>query len=103
MSRSAWSAIGSAPTTLAVAALRTVCHRAPRRAVPRRHRARPLPCPVPLGRVVPAALVQHLADGAREGDDVADVAHRRRVEHEALEADAEARVRLRACSGLGSG
>ena len=40
--------------------------------------------------------MEHLPDGARERDDVADVAHRRRVEHEALEANAEARVRLRA-------
>ena len=40
--------------------------------------------------------VEHLPDGARERDDVADVAHRCRVEHEALEANAEARVRLRA-------
>ena len=47
--------------------------------------------------------MEHLADRAREGDDVADVAHGGRVEHEAFEADAEARVRLRACSGLGSG
>ena len=40
--------------------------------------------------------MEHLPDGARERDDVADVAHRRRVEHKALEANAEARVRLRA-------
>ena len=40
--------------------------------------------------------MEHLADRAREGDDVADVAHGGRVEHEPLEADAEARVRLRA-------
>eukprot|EP00315_Gephyrocapsa_oceanica_P021254 CAMPEP_0185373622 /NCGR_PEP_ID=MMETSP1364-20130426/29470_1 /TAXON_ID=38817 /ORGANISM="Gephyrocapsa oceanica, Strain RCC1303" /LENGTH=135 /DNA_ID=CAMNT_0027974713 /DNA_START=46 /DNA_END=451 /DNA_ORIENTATION=+ len=48
------------------------------------------------GAALASALSGASPDGARERDDVADVSHRRRVEHEALEANAEARVRLRA-------
>mmetsp|Transcript_66685 Transcript_66685/g.182899 ORF Transcript_66685/g.182899 Transcript_66685/m.182899 type:complete len:547 (+) Transcript_66685:440-2080(+) len=50
----------------------------------------------PSGSVRASGSVQHLAGRAREGNDVADVAHRSRVEHQPLEADAEAGVRLRA-------
>merc|ERR1719152_1114472 len=74
----------------------TTYHAAPPEPCMHLHRlARPRRVPGTLA-TTPACSVQHLANGAREGDDVADVAHGGRVQHEALEADAEARVGLRA-------